>query len=108
MADGVSRGRLARAALPAALAFALVAVVLLPLCGVAFGCGCSWPFFGGSEHCNMHNPAPPHCPVCTQPWSYGLGFSASLYALSWWGLAALLRRVRASGYSGPGSGRASR
>jgi hypothetical protein len=35
------------------------------LCGTMFGCGCTWIWEGGSEHCNIHHPFPPHCPWCT-------------------------------------------
>lgn len=30
--------------------FALI--VIVPFCGLAFNCGCDWPWRGGSSHCN--------------------------------------------------------
>ena len=45
-------------------AFVVTAVVYMPVCNFVFDCGCGWPGLGGVEHCNIHNAAPPHCPIC--------------------------------------------
>jgi hypothetical protein len=63
----------------AALAVAGAAVLFLPLCDLAFDCGCTWPLLGGAERCNMHAPHPPHCPLCTGSRIYGLAFSVVLW-----------------------------
>ena len=36
-------------------------------CNLIFQCGCTWPWAGGSSHCNIHNPNGPHCPWCESP-----------------------------------------
>jgi hypothetical protein len=65
--------------LAAAIALAAAAVLFLPLCDAVFDCGCTWPLLGGATHCNMHAPAPPHCPLCRGPRAYGLAFSLALW-----------------------------
>jgi hypothetical protein len=64
----------------AVLAIALVATAftLLPVCNAVFDCGCTWPMWGGADHCNIHNPAPPHCPLCTN-WALGALGAATLF-----------------------------
>ena len=47
-----------------ALALAATALTLLPICNALFDCGCTWPLWGGADHCNIHHPAPPDCPLC--------------------------------------------
>jgi hypothetical protein len=55
-----SRGTLALLA----VVLLLTSVAYMPVCNAVFGCGCTWPWLGGVAHCNVRNPAPPHCPVC--------------------------------------------
>jgi hypothetical protein len=47
----------------------LAAIVLTPLCGAAFGCGCDWPWRAFFHACNaiLKTPALPHCPWCVHP-----------------------------------------
>jgi hypothetical protein len=34
-------------------------------CALIFQCGCTWPWAGGSSHCNIHNTVGgPKCPWC--------------------------------------------
>jgi hypothetical protein len=47
--------------------FILLSVFLLPMCGLIFQCGCSNLWSGRDLHCNIHDPAPPHCPWCIAP-----------------------------------------
>ncbi|HIF18199.1 MAG TPA: hypothetical protein EYG50_10745 [Cycloclasticus sp.] len=44
----------------------IVALILItPLCGFLFDCGCTWPWAGLESHCNIHNPNAVHqCPWC--------------------------------------------
>lgn len=88
MTLSASRRRL----LAAAFSLAGAAVLFLPLCDLAFDCGCTWPLLGGATHCNMHRPAPPHCPLCRGPRVYGLSFSLALWAALFLPLDRLLRR----------------
>ncbi len=47
------------------LAIVLTLVVITPLCGWLFGCGCDWPWRGFIENCNAFKPdAPEKCPWC--------------------------------------------
>jgi len=40
-------------------------VLITPLCGLLFDCGCTWPWAGLESHCNIHNPEAAHqCPWC--------------------------------------------
>jgi len=47
--------------------FTLIAALVLitPLCGLLFDCGCTWPWSGLESHCNIHNSDAVHqCPWC--------------------------------------------
>ena len=61
-----------------AIALAATAFTLLPVCNAVFDCGCTWPMWGAADHCNIHNPAPPHCPLCTN-WALGALGAATLF-----------------------------
>lgn len=75
---------------------AIVAVVAIvgahPFCNAMFHCGCG--LVSLTAHCNIHDPAPPHCPWCRQPLWFAL---AGLLALAGASLAmrAVARRVPA-------------
>lgn len=73
---GLTRRRL----FAATLALVGAALLFLPLCNLIFDCGCTWPFLGGARHCNVHQPQPPHCPLCAGPRVYGLAFSLAVWA----------------------------
>ncbi|MGR8942087.1 MAG: hypothetical protein ACU83P_10910 [Gammaproteobacteria bacterium] len=75
--------------LSAVITLLLAAVVVTPLCGLFFGCGCTWPWSGFVALCNYYQPAAEHrCPWCASllaGWlSVGLaiasGVSAALFA----------------------------
>jgi hypothetical protein len=51
-------------ALTLAITAAVTWIVAMPVCDWLHDCGCTWPWAGGESRCNMHNPQPPHCPVC--------------------------------------------
>ncbi len=60
----------------ATLTVILAAVVVTPLCGFLFGCGCTWPWAGLEAHCNVHDAsAPAHCPWCMRPAIASLTFA---------------------------------
>jgi hypothetical protein len=67
----------------------------MPVCDLVFGCGCRVFFLGGSDHCNMHAPHPPHCPLCAGSPLYGLAFGLVLWAAFFVPLDFLIRRRRA-------------
>ena len=81
-----------RRALALVLALGAMAVVYMPACGLVFGCGCRFFFLGGSGHCNMHAPHPPHCPLCTGSPLYGLAFGLVVWAAFFVPLDRLIRR----------------
>ena len=81
-----------RRALALVLALGAMAVVYMPACGLVFGCGCRFFFLGGSGHCNMHAPHPPHCPLCTGSPLYGLAFGLVVWAAFFVPLDFLIRR----------------
>ena len=64
----------------------LGAVAVLPLCDLAFDCGCRWPGLGGYAHCDIHTAGAPDCPWCEEP----LRFLAALVVAYAAGLAAAL------------------
>lgn len=44
---------------------ALIAVMIVPICGWLFDCGCDWPWQGFYEHCNAFiSESPEKCPWC--------------------------------------------
>ena len=49
----------------AAVAVVSASVLMPPVCNLLFKCGCSWLWTTAAAHCNVHNPAPPHCPWCS-------------------------------------------
>lgn len=42
----------------------IAALTAHPICNLLFACGCR---FLTADHCNIHHPAPPHCPWCARP-----------------------------------------
>jgi hypothetical protein len=61
-----------------AIALTATAFTLLPICNALFDCGCTWPMWGAADHCNIHNPGPPHCPLCAN-WALGALAAATLF-----------------------------
>lgn len=44
---------------------ALIAVLIVSICGWLFNCGCDWPWLGFVEHCNVFIvDSPDKCPWC--------------------------------------------
>ncbi len=49
----------------AAVTGIVAAIAITPLCGVFFGCGCTWPVIGFTDHCNIYSQAATLvCPWC--------------------------------------------
>jgi len=67
------------------------ALLVTPICGWVFSCGCNWPWAGLAAHCNyfLASAPPPHCPWCVQP---VLGLTAIGFALAAGAFLALRRR----------------
>lgn len=62
----------------------ITAIILTPLCGFLFQCGCDWPWSGLDSHCNFYKPdAQYQCPWCasmiTGILSTGLAMSAGIW-----------------------------
>jgi hypothetical protein len=79
----------------AAIAFVVTSVVYMPVCDMVFDCGCTWPWLGGVQHCNIHVAGPPDCPLCKGGAPVqALGFAAMgtpIFLVSWGGLKALAK-----------------
>ncbi len=87
-----------------AIAFVVTSVVYMPVCNLVFDCGCTWPWLGGVQHCNIHVAGPPDCPLCKGGAPVqALGFAAigtPLFLVSWGGLrgiSTLWRRSKRRG-----------
>lgn len=91
------------ALLALAIAFVVTSVVYMPVCNLVFDCGCTWPWLGGVQHCNIHVAGPPDCPLCKGGAPIqAVGFAAigsPIFLLTWGGFRALtkLREGRRSG-----------
>jgi hypothetical protein len=82
----------------AAIAFVVTSVVYMPVCNLVFDCGCTWPWLGGVQHCNIHVAGPPDCPLCKGGAPVqALGFAAigsPIFAVSWGAFRALASFLR--------------
>ncbi len=57
----------------------LALVIITPICGKIFNCGCTWPWFGLDKHCNVHDETQLNqCPWCV---SLGLGYLLTIVSL---------------------------
>ena len=45
--------------------FACTSLFFINLCNVIFACGCVSLWAGADAHCNIHDSAVRHCPVCS-------------------------------------------
>lgn len=44
-----------------------ISIIITPLCGNLFECGCTWPWSGLAAHCNYFDPHPAHpCRFCAK------------------------------------------
>ena len=62
----------------------IIFIIITPLCGLLFQCGCDWPWLGLDEKCNFYKPhAEYHCPWCvsivTAVLSIGLAATVGVY-----------------------------
>lgn len=73
-------------------------VVVTPLCGVLFNCGCEWPWAGLEKFCNIHDPRALHqCPWCISLFTGGLSVGVALllgYKATLFGLAQKFAIIR--------------
>lgn len=67
---------------PAGLITVLISlIVITPLCGFLFSCGCTWPGAGLEENCNYFDMAAQHhCPWCTSIIAGGLSVGLAVIA----------------------------
>jgi hypothetical protein len=48
-----------------AITVIIIAIIVTPLCGFLFQCGCDWPWLGLDSNCNFYQPdVVPQCPWC--------------------------------------------
>ena len=80
-----------------ALALGVTYVLFIQYCDLIFACGCQPLWAGASSSCNIHAPAPPHCPWCLYEGSFGWwsmsGISVTQAGLALWPGAFGWRRV---------------
>ncbi len=70
----------------------ITVIIITPLCGLLFQCGCDWPWSGLDSHCNFYKPdAQYRCPWCasmiTGILSTGLAIIAGILAATTPGLS---------------------
>jgi hypothetical protein len=59
---------------PAWFVTAGIALLVTPVCGWLFNCGCDWPWLGLATHCNYFDAtATLRCPWCEHPLSSMIG-----------------------------------
>ena len=57
----------------------LVLILITPLCGFLFDCGCTWPWSGLDSMCNFYKQNTIHkCPWCASSITGGLSVGASI------------------------------
>ncbi len=61
-----------------AAAAATTHLFFIQYCHLLFACGCQALWAGASATCNIHAPAPPHCPWCLHDGTWGY---ASLWVI---------------------------
>ncbi len=88
--------------MPAGLITVLIAlIVVTPLCGFLFNCGCTWPWEGLADDCNYFDQdAEENCPWCASNWAGAMSVGASfvsgyLLSMSEWMSSALPGNKRA-------------
>jgi hypothetical protein len=63
---------------------AVTGILFIDLCAAVFGCGCRSLWNGAAGGCNVHAPAPPHCPWCVHPFAGGAVAFVSIVAVQTW------------------------
>ncbi len=60
--------------------WAVAGILVTPLCGLFFSCGCDWPWNGLFMACDaiLNNTPPPHCPWCVNPLAATLSIVSAL------------------------------
>ncbi|MBS1214331.1 MAG: hypothetical protein H6R26_2948 [Proteobacteria bacterium] len=60
----------------------IAALLVTPLCGIWFSCGCDWPWDRFFLACNavVDNAPLPHCPWCTHPFAAVLSIGLAIGA----------------------------
>lgn len=66
--------------MPAGMMTVLIAlIVITPMCGFLFNCGCTWPWEGLADDCNYFDQtAAQSCPWCASKWAGGLSVGSSI------------------------------
>lgn len=71
-------------------------VLITPLCGLLFDCGCTWPWSGLESDCNIHDPAMAHqCPWCASTIAGVVSVSLAIAM----GFLMTIRRIPSSPYA---------
>jgi len=62
----------------------ITVIIVTPLCGLLFQCGCDWPWAGLDSHCNFYKASAEHkCPWCASISTGILSTGAAILAGVW-------------------------
>lgn len=66
--------------MPAGFIVVLICLIIItPLCGFLFNCGCTWPWDGLADYCNYFDEhAQDRCPWCASKWAGGWSVGLSI------------------------------
>ncbi len=78
----------------AGLTLTITLIILTPVCGALFQCGCTWPGFGLDTRCNFYQPSADHvCPWCVSLVTGLLSASVSVIPALWAATATSTSRL---------------
>ena len=62
----------------------IIVIIITPLCGFLFQCGCDWPWAGLDSKCNFYKPHAEHkCPWCASMTTGILSIGGAIIAGLW-------------------------
>lgn len=62
----------------------IIVIIITPLCGFLFQCGCDWPWAGLDSKCNFYKPHAEHkCPWCASMITGILSIGGAIIASLW-------------------------
>jgi len=75
---------------PAMTTLIITLIIITPLCGFLFQCGCDWPWAGLDANCNFYNPHAIHrCPWCASMFTGILSTGIAIIAGVWASMTSL-------------------
>ncbi len=75
---------------PAMITLIISLIIVTPLCGLLFQCGCDWPWAGLDRLCNFYKPDAEHkCPWCASIITGLLSTGTAIVAAVWVSILSL-------------------